>query len=99
MSMIPVSVASVLLDGKHLRIDGHAHDSIGADGVESVDFLLGTDAACHDQLPRGQVAQARGDFNGKALQKSLAVDMRIEECGTIWFELRDSLIGRERDLG
>ena len=46
----------------------------------------------------GELAQARGGLNGKALHQSLAVHVRVEKCCGVGFELRNRLVGRERDL-
>ena len=46
----------------------------------------------------GELAQARGGLDGKALHQSFAIDMRVEKCGGVGLELRDGIVGRERDL-
>ena len=68
------------------------------DSVQSIDFLLAANAAGDDQLARCEPAQSFRGGNGKALHQAFAIDVRVEKCRDVGLELRDGLVGRERDL-
>ena len=85
-------------DGEQLRVDRHADHRIGAERVERIDFLLAANAAGHDELTLRELAQTRGGLNGKALHHSFAIHVRVEKCRDVRFELRNRIVGRERDL-
>ena len=40
-----------------------------------------------------------GRLNRKALHQAFAIDVRVEKCCDMRFELRDGVVGSERDLG
>ena len=86
-------------DSQHLRVDSHPDYRIDSHGVQSVNFLLASNPAGHNELLRGKFAQARRDLEGKPSHEPFAVDMRVKKCRDMGFELGDRLIGGERDLG
>ena len=59
-------------DSEQFGVYCHAHDRICTELFESVDLLLGSDAAGDDELAGGEFSQPRGDIKGKALQQALA---------------------------
>ncbi len=69
------------------------------DRAEGVDFVLGADAAGHDELAIGDGAEALSDFERETLHQAFAIDVRVEEGCDVGLERRNRFFRSEGYLG
>src|SRR5262249_13651373 len=77
-------------------VDGHADDSVDAERVEIVDFLLRRDASGRRHPARGGVPESGDGGDVRALHQPFRVHVRVEELVAVGFERADRLGRRER---
>jgi len=85
-------------DREQLGVDRHATTA-------SAPSKSSASTSCWLRMPPATMSwrrvslRRRALFRWEALQKALAIDMCVEKCGGMGFELRDGRVGREGDLG
>src|SRR5215469_11151196 len=67
-------------------IHRHAHDRVGADHLQRVNFFERADTPGDDQPSRSYASQISGDVQRKAGERSFRIDVSIEKRAAIWLQ-------------